>query len=83
MTSNATIEPMINHARNDGRLGGNYLLSYDGGRIKTLLAASSHNLRLIFGKLRLLFAQTLAALLGPMARLDAWPTPGRLASSMA
>ena len=45
---------MIGHAKNDGRLGRNYLLGHDGDRINALLAASGHNLRLILNKLRLL-----------------------------
>ena len=69
----SAIEPMIGHAKNDGRLGRNYLLGHDGDRINALLAAAGHNLRLILNKLALLFARILAALLGPMARPDTCP----------
>jgi IS5 family transposase len=68
----SAIEPMIGHAKNDGRLGRNYLLGHDGDRINALLAAAGHNLRLILRKLRLLFAQMLADLLGPIAKQDTW-----------
>ena len=53
----SAIEPMIGHAKNDGRLGRNYLLGHDGDRINATLAAAGHNLRLILNKLRLLFAR--------------------------
>ena len=69
----SAIEPMIGHAKNDGRLGRNYLLGHDGDRINALLAAAGHNLRLILRKLRLLFARILADLLGPIAKQDTWP----------
>ena len=72
----SAIEPMIGHAKNDGRLGRNYLLGHDGDRINALLAASGHNLRLILRKLRLLFARILARLLETMAKPDTWiPLP--------
>jgi len=68
----SAIEPMIGHAKNDGRLGRNYLLGHDGDRINALLAAAGHNLRLILNKLRLLFARILAALHGAIAKQDTW-----------
>jgi IS5 family transposase len=71
--STSAIEPMIGHAKNDGRLGRNHLLGHDGDRINALLAAAGHNLRLILNKLRLLFARILAALLAPAAKPDTWP----------
>jgi IS5 family transposase len=61
----SAIEPMIGHAKNDGRLGRNQLLGHHGDKINALLAAASHNLRLILNTLALLFARILAALLGP------------------
>jgi len=60
----SAIEPMIGHAKNDGRLGRNYLLGHDGDRINALLAAAGHNLRLILNKLRLLFGSSLEFGLG-------------------
>jgi IS5 family transposase len=57
----SAIEPMIGHAKNDGRLGRNYLLGQHGDKINALLAAAGHNLRLILNKLRLLFAWILIA----------------------
>ena len=57
----SAIEPMIGHAKTDGRLGRNYLLGHDGDRINATLAAAGHNLRLILNTLRLLFARILSA----------------------
>ena len=68
----SAIEPMIGHAKNDGRLGRNYLLGHDGDTINALLAAAGHNMRLILKKLRLLFARLLAILLETMAKPVAW-----------
>ena len=52
----SAIEPMIGHAKNDGRLGRNYLLSTAGDKINAILAAAGHNLRLVLRRLALLFA---------------------------
>ena len=60
----SAIEPMIGHAKNDGRLGRNWLLGPDGDKINAILAAAGHNLRLVLNKLRLLFAR----ILGVVAR---------------
>ena len=79
----SAIEPMIGHAKNDGRLGRNHLLGHHGDKINALLAASGHNLRLILNKLRLLFARILAAFLQPMAKPDTWSAPHRIANSIA
>ncbi len=80
----SAIEPMIGHAKkNDGRLGRNYLLGHDGDRINALLAAAGHNLRLIFNKLRHLFAWILAALLRPVAKSDTWPRLPGIVKSIA
>ena len=68
----SAIEPMIGHAKNDGRLGRNYLLGHDGDRINATLAAAGHNLRLILNKLRLLFAYFLAALFAAVAKTNTW-----------
>lgn len=68
----SAIEPMIGHAKTDGRLGRNYLLGHDGDRINALLAVAGHNLRPILRKLRLLFARILTALLGAVAKPDTW-----------
>ncbi len=64
------IEPMIGHAKADGRLGRNYLLGLEGDRINALLAAAGHNLRLILNKLRRLLVRILTELLGEIAKLD-------------
>lgn len=58
----SAIEPMIGHAKNDGRLGRNWLLGPDGDKINATLAAAGHNLRLVLNKLRLLFARILGAI---------------------
>ena len=93
----SAIEPMIGHAKNDGRLGRNWLLGPDGDKINALLAAAGHNLRLILRRLALLFARILGAvarILAPGARIralsagrsavaDTWLGPGRPTASMA
>ena len=93
----SAIEPMIGHAKCDGRLGRNWLLGPDGDKINALLAAAGHNLRLILRRLALLFARILgvvARILAPGARIralsagqsafaDTWLGPGRPAASMA
>ncbi len=60
----SAIEPMIGHAKNDGRLGRNYLLGADGDKINALLAAAGHNLRLVLARL----ARFISALVRPMAK---------------
>ena len=47
----SAIEPMIGHAKTDGRLGRNYLLGQIGDGINALLAAAGHNMRLILNAL--------------------------------
>ncbi len=47
----SAIEPMIGHAKNDGRLGRNHLLGSNGDKINALLAAAGLNLRLILNRL--------------------------------
>jgi IS5 family transposase len=79
----SAIEPMIGHAKNDGRLGRNHLLGHHGDRINALLAASGHNLRLILNKLRHLFARLLAALLDALAKPNTWPQLPGLQKSIA
>jgi IS5 family transposase len=79
----SAIEPMIGHAKNDGRLGRNQLLGHHGDKINALLAAASHNLRLILNTLALLFARILAALLGPPAKPDTWPRLPSIQNSIA
>jgi transposase, IS5 family len=79
----SAIEPMIGHAKNDGRLGKNHLLGHDGDKINALLAAAAHNLRLILNKLRLLFARLPAALLGTVAKPDTWPQLPAIQKSIA
>ena len=93
----SAIEPMIGHAKCDGRLGRNWLLGPDGDKINALLAAAGHNLRLILRRLALLFARipgALARILASGARIrdlstgqsafaDTWLGPGRPAASMA
>ena len=53
----SAIEPMIGHAKCDGRLGRNWLLGPDGDKINALLAAAGHNLRLILRRLALLLLE--------------------------
>lgn len=69
----SAIEPMIGHAKGDGRLGRNFLLGQDGDKINALLAAAGHNLRLILRRLALLFARILKALLGADAKPYTFP----------
>jgi IS5 family transposase len=70
----SAIEPMIGHAKTDGRLGRNHLLGQDGDKINALLAAAGHNLRLILRKLAFLFAKIIAAFLAGHAKVNTWPT---------
>ncbi len=93
----SAIEPMIGHAKCDGRLGRNWLLGPEGDKINALLAAAGHNLRLILKRIMLLFARILGAVarfLASGARIRAvsagqpafsntWIGPGRPAASMA
>ena len=74
---------MIGHAKNDGRLGRNYLLGHDGDRTNGLLAAAGHNLRLILRKLRLLFVLILAEFLRTVAKQDTWPRLPGIQKSIA
>jgi IS5 family transposase len=41
----STIEPVIGHMKNDGRLGRNYLLGQEGDRINVILCGARHNIR--------------------------------------
>ena len=59
----SAIEPMIGHAKNDGRLGRNYLLGTAGDKINALLAAAGHNLRLVLTRLAHLLARFIDALM--------------------
>lgn len=93
----SAIEPMIGHAKCDGRLGRNWLLGPDGDKINALLAAVGHNLRLILRRLARLFARILGAVArimaagariravsaGQSAFANTWPGPGRPAASTA
>lgn len=79
----SAIEPMIGHAKNDGRLGRNHLLGHHGDKINALLAAAGHNLRLILNALALLFARILATLRGSAAKPDTWPRVPSIRESIA
>ena len=93
----SAIEPMIGHAKCDGRLGRNWLLGPEGDKINALLAAAGHNLRLILKRITLLFARILGAVVrflasgarirvlsaGQSAFADTWFRPGRPDPSMA
>ncbi len=59
----SAIEPMIGHAKNDGRLGRNYLLGTKGDKINAILAAAGQNLRLVLRRLALLLARIPDAIL--------------------
>ena len=92
----SAIEPMIGHAKCDGRLGRNWLRGPEGDKINAILAAAGHNLRLVLKKLALLFARILGAvarILAAAARIraldtgqsafaDTWTGPARHADSM-
>ena len=67
----SAIEPMIGHAKNDGRLGRNYLLGIAGDKINAILAAAGHNLRLVLRRLALLFARTPTAVVHMSAGIAA------------
>ena len=41
----ASIEPIIGHMKNDGRLGRNFLMGKEGDKINTILAACGQNIR--------------------------------------
>ncbi len=64
----SAIEPMIGHAKNDGRLGRNYLPGADGDEINALLAAAGHNLRLVLARLARLLAQSIGAVVQLMTK---------------
>jgi IS5 family transposase len=63
------IEPMIGHAKHDGRLGRNYLLGVAGDKINAILAAAGHNLRLVLRRLALLFARIPGAVVDILAAI--------------
>ncbi|MGI9485334.1 MAG: transposase, partial [Geminicoccaceae bacterium] len=65
----SAIEPMIGHAKNDGRLGRNYLLGTTGDKINAILAAAGHNLRLVLRRLAILFARFPGAILYILAAM--------------
>jgi len=65
----SAIEPMIGHAKNDGRLGRNYLLGTDGDKINALLAAAGHNLRLVLTRLARLLAGFISTVAGVMTKI--------------
>ena len=71
----SAIEPMIGHARNDGRLGRNHRLGSAGDKINTLLAAG-HNLRLVLARPACLSAQLIAAGAGLMTKGSQIPIVG-------
>jgi IS5 family transposase len=56
----SAIEPMIGHAKNDGRLGRNYLRGTADDKIDALLATAGH-LRLVLARLPLLLARFIGA----------------------
>jgi len=64
----SAIEPMLGHAKNDGRLGRNWLLGVVGDKINAILAAAGHNLRLVLKRLALLFARILGAAIAILAQ---------------
>ncbi len=64
----SAIEPMIGHAKNDGRLGRNTLLGADGDKINALLAAAGHNLRLLLTRLTRILARFIGAFVRLMAK---------------
>jgi IS5 family transposase len=57
----SAIEPMIGHAKTDGRLGRNYLRGTADDKIDALLATAGHNLRLVLARLPLLLARFIGA----------------------
>jgi IS5 family transposase len=65
----SAIEPMIGHAKNDGRLGRNDLLGTDCDKINALLAAAGHNLRLVLKRLARLLTRLIGPIAGLMARI--------------
>ena len=81
----SAIEPMIGHAKNDGRLGRNYLLGTDGDKINALLAAAGHNLRLVLTRLaRLLagFISTVAGLVTKIGQMSIATEPEPVSSNI-
>ena len=66
----SAIEPMIGHAKNDGRLGRNYLLGTVGDKINALLAAAGHNLRLVLARLARLLTRFIGAVAALMTKID-------------
>jgi IS5 family transposase len=51
----STVEPLIGHLKNDGRLGRNYLYGQLGDKINCLMVASGYNFKLILRWLRKVF----------------------------
>lgn len=51
----STVEPLIGHLKNDGRLGRNYLYGQLGDKVNCLMAASGYNFKLILRWLRKIF----------------------------
>ncbi|MDH3664305.1 MAG: IS5 family transposase [Alphaproteobacteria bacterium] len=76
----SAIEPMIGHAKNDGRLGRNYLLGTAGDKINALLAAAGHNLRLVLARLMLLLARFIGVLVRLMTKDGQISSAGHLGS---
>ena len=65
----SAIEPMIGHAKNNGRLGRHYLLSTEGDKINALPAATGHNLRLVLACLARLLIRFIIAVAGVMTKI--------------
>lgn len=59
----SAIEPTIGHMKSDGKLGRNWLKGTLGDAMHAVLCGAGHNLRLIIRRLRLFYADLLAAIL--------------------
>ena len=62
MRRRSGIEPVIGHLKEDGHLERNHLAGADGDAINAILCAAGHNMRLLAGWMRCLFALLLAIL---------------------
>ena len=69
------LEATIGHAKDDHRMGRNFLLGTVGDAINALAAACGYNLRRILEALRLLYALMLAAVRAASANPDTSPAP--------
>jgi IS5 family transposase len=62
----STVEPLIGHLKNEGRLGRNYLYGVAGDKINAIMVSAGYNFKLILRWLRFLFSFVLAYLISSL-----------------